>query len=116
VEAEIALLNRDVLRIRLFLYPEFKWNIKHHSTSEPYWIWVKNSETLEIYHHEYFILSKRKLEGYYELNFTISLSDPLPSQIDVRTISDRWLGAETVSAVSFKHLIRPDTVSDIFSR
>lgn len=111
VEAEIAPLNRDVLRIRLYLYPEFQWNPRHHGTSEPYWIWVENSETAEIYHHEYFILSRKKLHDHHELNFTIPLSDPLPSQIYVRAISDRWLGAETVTPVSFQHLIRPDTLS-----
>lgn len=111
VEAEIAPLNRDVLRIRLILYPEFTWNDRHHGTSEGYWIWVENSDTSEIYHHEYFILTRKKLHDDHELNFTIPLSDPLPSQIYVRAISDRWLGAETVTPVSFKHLIRPDTES-----
>ncbi|OJJ88636.1 RNA helicase SLH1 [Aspergillus glaucus CBS 516.65] len=111
VEAEIAPLNRDVLRIRLFVYPEFMWNDRHHGASESYWIWVENSETSEIYHHEYFILSRKKLHDDHELNFTIPLSDPLPSQIYVRAISDRWLGAETVSPISFQHLIRPDTES-----
>lgn len=111
VEAEIAPLNRDVLRIRLSLYPEFSWNDRHHGTSEAYWIWVENSDTSEIYHHEYFILSRKKLHDNHELNFTIPLSDPLPSQIFVRAVSDRWLGAETVTPVSFQHLIRPDTES-----
>jgi antiviral helicase SLH1 len=111
VEAEIAPLNRDVLRIRLSLYPEFTWNDRHHGTSEGYWIWVENSDTSEIYHHEYFILSRKKLHDDHELNFTIPLSDPLPAQIYVRAVSDRWLGAETVTPVSFQHLIRPDTES-----
>jgi len=111
VEAEIAPLNRDVLRMKLYLYPEFTWNNRHHGTSEPYWIWIENSETSEIFHHEYFILSRKKLYDTHELNFTIPLSDPLPSQIYVRAVSDRWLGAETVYPVSFQHLIRPDTES-----
>jgi antiviral helicase SLH1 len=111
VEAEIAPLNRDVLRVRLSLYPEFTWNDRHHGASESYWVWVENSETSEIYHHEYFILSRKKLYDEHELNFTIPLSDPLPSQIYVRAISDRWLGAETVTPISFQHLIRPDTES-----
>lgn len=111
VEAEIAPLNRDVLRMRLFLYPEFVWNDRHHGISESYWVWVENSETSEIYHHEYFILSRRKMHDNHELNFTIPLGDPVPSQIYVKVISDRWLGAETVYPVSFQHLIRPDTES-----
>ncbi|KAL8868740.1 MAG: hypothetical protein Q9174_004784, partial [Haloplaca sp. 1 TL-2023] len=111
VECEIAPLNRDVLRIHLFITPDFRWNDRHHGTSESYWIWVENSETSEIYHHEYFILSRKKLYDDHELNFTIPLSDPLPTQIYVRAMSDRWLGAETVTPVSFQHLIRPDTES-----
>lgn len=111
VEAEIAPLNRDVLRVRLFITPDFHWNDRHHGKSESYWIWVENSETSEIYHHEYFILSRRKLYDDHELSFTIPLTDPLPSQIYVRAVSDRWLGAETVTPVSFQHLIRPDTES-----
>ena len=111
IEAEIAPLNRDVLRMRLYLYPEFSWNDRHHGTSEGYWIWVENSDTSELYHHEYFILSRKKMHDAHELNFTIPLADPLPTQINVRAVSDRWLGAETVHPVSFQHLIRPDTES-----
>jgi antiviral helicase SLH1 len=111
IDSEIAPLNRDVLRIRLYLTPDFRWNDRHHGTSESYWIWVENSETSEIYHHEFFILNRRKLYDDHELNFTIPLSDPLPTQIYARAVSDRWLGAETVHAISFQHLIRPDTES-----
>ncbi|TDZ25688.1 putative helicase mug81 [Colletotrichum orbiculare MAFF 240422] len=111
VEAEIAPLNRDVLRIKLFIYPDFRWNDHVNGTSESYYIWVENSETSEIYHHEFFILNRRKIHDDHELNFTIPLSDPLPTQIYVRAVSDRWLGAETVTPVSFQHLIRPDTES-----
>ena len=111
VDAEIAPLNRDVLRMHLYLTANFRWNDRHNGTSESYWIWVENSETSEIYHHEYFILTRRKLYNDHELTFTIPLSDPLPTQIYVRAISDRWLGAETVTPVSFQHLIRPDTES-----
>ncbi|KXX76110.1 putative helicase mug81 [Madurella mycetomatis] len=111
IEAEIAPLNRDVLRIKLYVTPDFRWNDYLHGTSESYYIWVENSETSEIYHHEFFILNRRKLHDDHELNFTIPLSDPLPNQIYVRAVSDRWLGAETVTPVSFQHLIRPDTES-----
>ena len=111
MEAEIAPLNRDVLRVHLYLFPEFQWNDRHHGTSESYWIWVENSETSDIYHHEYFILSRKRLYDSHELNFTIPLQDPIPDQIYVKAMSDRWLGAETVHAISFQHLIRPDTES-----
>ncbi|KAA8909084.1 Sec63 Brl domain-containing protein [Sphaerosporella brunnea] len=109
IDVEIAPLNRDVLRIKLWITPDFRWNDRVHGSSESYYIWVENSDTAEIYHTEYFILGRKKLYDDHELNFTIPLSDPLPSQIYVRAVSDRWLGAESVAPVSFQHLIRPDT-------
>lgn len=111
VDAEIAPLNRDVLRIHLTLTPDFRWNDRHNGTSEPYYIWVENSETSEIYHNEFFILNRRKMHEEHYLDFTIPLQDPLPSQIYIRAVSDRWLGVETVTPVSFQHLIRPETES-----
>lgn len=111
IGSEIAPLNRDVLKIRLYLMPNFIWNDKYHGTSESFWVWVESSETSEIYHHEFFILNRKKLYDDHQLDFTIPLSDPIPTQIYVRVISDRWLGAETVDPISFQHLIRPDTES-----
>ena len=111
VDAEIAPLNRDVLRIHLYLSPKFTWNDGMSGASEPYWIWVENSDTGEIFHHEFYVLNKKKRFLDHEMHFTIPLSDPLPTQIYVCAISDRWLGAETITPVSFQHLIRPDTES-----
>ena len=111
VEAEIAPLNRDILRVKLWVTAEFDWNDRIHGKSESYYIWVEDSETCHIYHHEFLILSRRKLRDDHELNFTIPLADPVPTQIYVRAVSDRWLGAESVTPVSFRHLIRPDTES-----
>lgn len=42
------------------------------------------------------------------LVFTIPIFEPLPPQYFVRVNSDRWLHAEAVVAISFKHLILPD--------
>ncbi|EPS38085.1 hypothetical protein H072_8181 [Dactylellina haptotyla CBS 200.50] len=111
VDVETAPLNRDVLKVRLLITPEFEWNDRLHGNSESYWIWVENSDSSEILHHEYFILARKKFRDEHEINFMIPLTDPLPTQLYIRSISDRWLGAETVTATSFQHLIRPDTES-----
>lgn len=42
------------------------------------------------------------------LVFTIPIFEPLPSQYLVHAVSDRWLGAEAVVALSFQHLILPE--------
>lgn len=43
-----------------------------------------------------------------DLVFTIPIFEPLPPQYFVRVTSDRWLGAESVVAISFQHLILPE--------
>ncbi len=42
------------------------------------------------------------------IEFTIPMREPLPSQYYVRCISDRWVGCETCTAVSFQHLLLPE--------
>jgi len=44
-----------------------------------------------------------------ELVMTIPLKDPLPPQYIIRAISDTWLGSSISEALSFKHLILPET-------
>lgn len=108
VDATIAPMTKSVLRVQLVLSPDFQWSDRIHGFSENYWIWVEDSDNSEILHSEYFILNRRKLKDRHEMDFPIPLADPMPSQIYVRCVSDRWLGAETVTPVSFQHLIRPD--------
>ena len=58
--ANIQPITRNVLRVQLQIVPDFKWNDRMHgTTSEPWWIWVEDPETNNIYHSEYFLLSKK---------------------------------------------------------
>jgi antiviral helicase SLH1 len=109
VSVSVAPVNHDVLRVTLVLVPGFKWNIRHHGGAESYWIFVENAETSEIYHHEYFVLSLKKFAEHREMVFTIPLPSPVPSELYVRSISDRWLGAETITGISLKDLVIPET-------
>lgn len=64
-----------------------------------------------IYHSEYVLLSKRELKEGQRLEVTIPVREPLPLQYFVRVVSDRWVGSETVEAVSFRNLILPHMAS-----
>ncbi|OZJ04536.1 hypothetical protein BZG36_03995 [Bifiguratus adelaidae] len=108
IDAKIAPITRNVLNIDLTITPDFLWNDRIHGTVEPWWIWAEDSENTEIYYSEYFVLNKKQLGQPANISFTIPLIEPLPSQVYVRAVSDRWLGAETVVPISFKHLILPD--------
>lgn len=108
MEAKISPITRNVLRISVTVTPDFVWNDKVHGAVEPFWIWVEDSDNTEIYHSEYFILNKRTFNDSHKLGITIPVHEPLPAQIYIRAVSDKWIGSETVTPISFKHLILPE--------
>ena len=111
IEASIQPITRTVLRVRLTITPNFRWNDRIHGKgSEQFWIWVEDPDNNHIYHHEYFTLAKRQVqtEEPQEVVFTIPIFEPLPTQYYARCISDRWIGSETYCAISFQHLILPE--------
>ncbi|XP_039603796.1 activating signal cointegrator 1 complex subunit 3 [Polypterus senegalus] len=111
MEASIQPITRTVLRVRLTITSDFKWNDQvHGSVSEPWWIWVEDPANDHIYHSEYFLLQKKQVvtnESQF-LVFTIPIFEPMPSQYYIRAVSDRWLGAEAVCIINFQHLILPE--------
>merc|ERR1711899_612698 len=111
LEATIQPITRTVLRVRLTVRPNFKWNDRFHGKSqECFWIWVEDPASDHMYHHEYFIITKKQVVSNeaQELCFTIPIFEPLPSQYYVRCTSDKWLGSETTEAISFQSLILPE--------
>ncbi|XP_055382886.1 activating signal cointegrator 1 complex subunit 3 [Condylostylus longicornis] len=111
IEANLQPITRTVLRIRIFITANFKWNDRVHGKhSLPFWLWIEDTESNLIYHSEYFQLTKKAviLKDAQELVMTIPLKDPLPSQYIIRVTSDTWLGSYESAALSFQHLILPE--------
>ncbi|KAI9505837.1 Sec63 Brl domain-containing protein [Coemansia spiralis] len=97
-----------VLQVTLTATPAFEWNDRVHGTGEAFWVWVEDTDNTEIYHTENILLRKKGFGEPKVSVFTIPVHEPLPAQIFIRAVSDRWVGAETVTAVSFKHLMLPE--------
>ncbi|KAJ2954701.1 hypothetical protein O0L34_g3002 [Tuta absoluta] len=112
MDATIHPITRTVLRIRLTIVPNFKWNDKYHSKApEAFWVWVEDPEYDIMYYHEYFLLTKKQVQTKepQELIITIPIMEPLPPQYYIRVTSERWLGSESVLPLSFQDLILPET-------
>ncbi|GBC25635.1 uncharacterized protein OCT59_020043 [Rhizophagus irregularis] len=107
LEAQIAPITRNILRVTLIITPDFVWNDRIHGTVEPWWIFVEDSENVELYHSEYFILNKKQLGETQKLGFTIPVQEPLPPQLYIRVISDRWIGAESTLPISLNNIVLP---------
>lgn len=110
LHASVRPITRSVLMVRVVLKPEFDWSDHIHGSSQPFIIWVEDSTNEFIYHHEQYILSKKdhSQRENFELEFAIPISEPLPSQYYVRAFSEFWLGGDTVTTISFRHLILPE--------
>lgn len=111
MEASIQPITRTVLRVRLLVTPDFRWNDQvHGSVGEPWWLWVEDPINDHIYHSEYFLLQKKQVVAGepQHIVFTIPIFEPLPSQYYIKAVSDRWLGAEAVCIINFQNLILPE--------
>lgn len=112
IDAEVFPVTSNVMRVKVFLNPDFAWDEKYHGNAQFFWLTVEESDKLEILHVEKIILNRSKVKGELELDFMIPLADPLPPQIVLKLALDSWIGCETVHPISFQHLIRPanDTI------
>ncbi|KAK6148524.1 hypothetical protein DH2020_019436 [Rehmannia glutinosa] len=108
LNAHVQPITRSVLRVELTITPDFQWDDKVHGYVEPFWIIVEDNDGEYILHHEYFMLKKQYIDEDHTLNFTVPIYEPLPPQYFINVVSDRWLGAQTVLPVSFRHLILPE--------
>ena len=107
VDVHAQPITRTVLRVTLTSRAAFDWVDRHHGGSEPFWIWVEDTENEHIYHKELFALAKAKKDEEHVLTFTIPLFEPLPPCYFVRAISNRWLGVETIVPLPLSELVLP---------
>ena len=110
IDSVVQPVTATVLKLELTITPQFTWNDKWHSkTSEPWWIWVEDTNNDHMYHSEYFSLQKKHVveNSPQKLNFSIPLIDKENMSYIVRMISDNWIGAEGTDFISVKGVILP---------
>ncbi|KAF6205050.1 hypothetical protein GE061_019217 [Apolygus lucorum] len=112
LEASLHPITRTVLRVKLSITADFNWNDKvHGKSSEPYWVWIEDPADTNIYHSEFFLLTRKQViyKESQELVMTIPLIEPIPAQYLIKVTSDRWLGCSAVHAVAVQNLILPES-------
>ncbi|XP_041988787.1 putative U5 small nuclear ribonucleoprotein 200 kDa helicase [Aricia agestis] len=101
-------VTRSTLRVELTITPDFQWDDKIHGQSEAFWILVEDVDGEVVLHHEYFLLKQRYCRDEHHVKLFVPVFEPLPPQYFLRVVSDRWIAAETVLPVSFRHLLLPE--------
>ncbi|KAJ2829595.1 Pre-mRNA splicing [Coemansia erecta] len=108
VSASVQPLTRSLLRVELRLTPDFVWADAVHGAAELFWITVEDADGELLLHSEQFVLKRAYAAAEHVTEFTCALTTPMPPHYFVCVTSDRWIGAETRLAVSFRHLQLPD--------
>ena len=111
VQAQVQPVTRTMLRIELTITPNFEWDDSIHSLAENFWILVEDCDGEDVLFHDQFLL--RKDYATAEMNehlvdFTVSITEPMPPNYFITLLSDRWLQSETKIAVSFEKLVLPE--------
>jgi activating signal cointegrator complex subunit 3 len=112
VEAKVQPITRGIIRMTINLASSFDWVDRYHGQAEPFWIWIEDGENEYVYHSEYFILIKKQKNEVKTFEVTIPVRDPLPPQYYIRVMSDVWVGCETVTTVSFQHVMMPTMMAN----
>mmetsp|Transcript_2205 Transcript_2205/g.3149 ORF Transcript_2205/g.3149 Transcript_2205/m.3149 type:complete len:1192 (+) Transcript_2205:11-3586(+) len=107
LSAAVQPITRSLLRVDLRIMPDFKYDIKVHETSLLFHVLVEDVDGNTILHHEPFVLTASRAEHEHSLVLSVPLSDPLPPQVFIKVVSDRWLHCCSILPVSFRHLILP---------
>lgn len=108
LSAHVQPITRNVLKVELTITPDFQWDNKVHGASEIFQILVEDVDGENVLHNELFILKGRFIDEEHTVSFTVNMYEPMPPQYFIKVVSDRWLGAQTVLPVSFRHLILPE--------
>ena len=111
LQAQVQPVTRTLLRVELTISPNFDWDDAIHGPAESFWILVEDCDGEDILFHDQFLL--RREHALSEMNehlveFTVTVTEPMPPNYFITLVSDRWLQAETKIAVSFEKLILPE--------
>ncbi|ORY60157.1 Sec63 Brl domain-containing protein [Pseudomassariella vexata] len=111
IQAQAQPMTRSMLRIELSITPNFEWDDALHGSAENFWIMVEDCDGEDILFHDQFLLRKDYAvseNNEHLVDFTVSITDPMPPNYFISVISDRWMHSETKLPVSFRKLILPE--------
>lgn len=97
-------LSNDLLRVVCEVKPVFQWNDKVHHRAEWFWIWLSDAEDQEIL--QITKISIKQNTTTLRVEFNIALTDK-PEMLNIRMMSDTWLGSESTTAIPLHDLVLP---------
>eukprot|EP01061_Rhynchopus_euleeides_P045577 TRINITY_DN8255_c1_g1_i1.p1 TRINITY_DN8255_c1_g1~~TRINITY_DN8255_c1_g1_i1.p1 ORF type:complete len:1912 (+),score=925.93 TRINITY_DN8255_c1_g1_i1:147-5882(+) len=119
IRHEVAPITATILRVKVELIPYFKWSAKHHGNTQPWHIFVEDSNGEKCHHKEFVMITSKQVNDprrekipekdlkKVELNFTLPIRDGHTHYL-IRAVSDRWLQAEEYRDMFLNGIIMPE--------
>lgn len=105
VKYDLRPLSHDLLGVRLHLKRNFQWNNAVHGFTEPFWVWIEDGETANIFQHQTVIFKPNSFQ--IDVEFVVPIRSNIPSTYMVKVLSDRWVGSEEEIEISLENLVMP---------
>ena len=80
-----------MLKVELVITPDFKWDLKAHGQSEPFWIIVEDVDSENILYHEYFLLKQKFCDDEHIVKFYVPVFEPLHPHYFIRYFIENYI-------------------------
>lgn len=101
-------ITNTILRIDLTIKPTYAFDEElMGATNDLWWIFVENPLAPNLVHCEEFSVNRATTHAERIIAIHILMPDPLPGQLYVKVISDRWLHAEATLPLTLSDLVLP---------
>lgn len=107
LHADYQPITHSLIRVELEIMPKFVWNRNLHGFCETFIVLVEDSDGELILFCDTLQLREAYARDPHYVDFTISISEPLPPNCFISVISEKWLHSESRIGLSFGNLILP---------
>ncbi|PRT55411.1 Pre-mRNA-splicing factor brr2 [Wickerhamiella sorbophila] len=104
IEAQAQPLTHTMVRVNVEITPTFDWNSELHNKAERFWLAVDDGQDNLLYSEWYICRENTETQT---ASLPIIMNSPLPANLFVSLISDRWLHSESTAVVSLRHASMP---------
>lgn len=107
IEAQAQPLSNDLLRLLIDIIPEWTWNSRIHGRLERFLLIVEDVDGQNILHDDVITVTEASVTRILQLDAFVPVSDPLPPNLFVTVVSEKWLNSKWRAPVRMFHMRLP---------
>jgi activating signal cointegrator complex subunit 3 len=104
-------VTSQLFRFQVELTPDFEWQARWHGGAVFFWLWIEDSKSERIYHHEQVMFAKSSYPESVHVEMFIPTFLQTSTQYLLRVVSDSWVGIEMLYPISLETTRMPEEIS-----